>query len=132
MPLAQSLHSSIPFEATNSHIEAKARRELPSAEEEEGGAENSTATIQAPSSMPRTISALTSQSPACNLSRYYSNWKNFISNSFILKIVKSGYIIQLNSRVDIPPVITKPSHEKYYILPGKEMLSVPVRPTCVI
>ena len=58
-----------------------------------------------------------SQAPAGNLSRYMTNWKKFLSNSFILRIIETGYKIQLNnSNFYLPQVITKPSKSKRILL----------------
>lgn len=54
---------------------------------------------------------------AGNLSRYLLNWKKFVSNSFLLRIIEEGYKIQLNnSKFHLAHVITKPSKLKYPLL----------------
>ena len=53
------------------------------------------------------------KTPAGTLSRYFCNWERFLSNSFVLNIVRSGYKIQLNHKnVFIHKMITIPSKSK--------------------
>ena len=53
---------------------------------------------------------------AGNISRFADNWKLFINNAFVLRIVEEGYKIQLIDNVRLPVVISTPSKHKKDIL----------------